>query len=169
MHNIYALLRECKKECEEVGIYLGTIANIDVNYRAQKRWGHCRYESCEDAYYIDISYKLVDDSTPVKTLKETILHELCHTVEDGMCHTGEWKRAIDLLNRRYGYNIKRTNSYADKGVDVEKFPPKKKSINYVVECQKCGMQVCRTRMSRVIEHPDRYRCGYCNGNLSRIL
>lgn len=169
MHNIYTLLRECKKECEDCEIYLGEIADISVNHRAHKRWGHCRYEPSEDAYYIDISYKLVDESTPVKTLKETILHELCHTVEGGMCHTGEWKKAVAKLNNRYGYNIKRTNSYEDKGVDREKFPPKKKTINYAFECCGCGYQVTRTRKSNFVEHPERYRCGICGGKFKQVF
>jgi predicted SprT family Zn-dependent metalloprotease len=169
MHNIYKLLSECKEECEACGIFLGEIANISVNTRAERRWGHCRYASDEDAFYIDISYKLVDDSTPVKTLKETILHELCHTIDEGMCHTGEWKKAVTLLNNKYGYNIKRTNSYADKGVDKEKFPPRRNTVNYVFECIGCGCQISRTRKSKFVEHSEKYHCGICGAKFKRVF
>jgi predicted SprT family Zn-dependent metalloprotease len=169
MHNIYTLLRECKRECLESGIYIGEIADISVNTRAEKRWGYCKYEPIEDAYYIQISYKLVDDETPVKTLKETILHELCHTIEGGMCHTGEWKHAVTILNRNYGYNIKRTNSYEDKGVSREKFPPKQKRVNYVFECCGCGNQIRRQKRSDFVTNTHRYRCGGCGNKFKQIF
>ena len=77
MKNYYKILREAEAECAACGIWLGEVADIGICYKNLKRWGRCRYIADEDCYYIEISYRLVDDAASDKALKETILHELC--------------------------------------------------------------------------------------------
>ncbi|MFB6072558.1 MAG: SprT-like domain-containing protein [Halobacterium sp.] len=38
--------------------------------------------------------------------------------------------------------------------------------NYWVECEDCGSEMPRYRKSKLVKHPERYRCGGCGGSLS---
>ena len=42
-----------------------------------------------------------------KPLRKTLIHELLHTVPDGLRHTGEWKKWARYVSARTGYNIQR--------------------------------------------------------------
>lgn len=56
-------------------------------------------------YYIEISGHTLQNTE--KSLRNTLIHELIHTVPDGMCHTGEWKKWAKYVSAKTGYNIKR--------------------------------------------------------------
>ena len=76
---------------------------------------HCKYGRCcskgslkrytEYDYYIEISGHTLHNTE--KSLRNTLIHELIHTVPDGMCHTGEWKKWAKYVSAKTGYNIKR--------------------------------------------------------------
>ena len=76
---------------------------------------HCKYGRCcskgslkrysEYDYYIEISGHTLQNTE--KSLRNTLIHELIHTVPDGMCHTGEWKKWAKYVSTKTGYNIKR--------------------------------------------------------------
>ena len=40
-----------------------------------------------------------------RSLRNTLIHELIHTVPGGLCHTGEWKKWAKLVSEKTGYNI----------------------------------------------------------------
>ena len=44
-----------------------------------------------------------------KSLRNTLIHELIHTVPGGLCHTGEWRKWAKYVSERTEYNIKRLN------------------------------------------------------------
>ena len=56
-------------------------------------------------YYIEISGHTLQNTE--KSLRNTLIHELIHTVPDGLCHTGEWKKWAKYVSEKTGYNIKR--------------------------------------------------------------
>ena len=56
-------------------------------------------------YYIEISGHTLENTE--KSLRNTLIHELIHTVPDGLCHTGEWKKWARYVSARTGYNIQR--------------------------------------------------------------
>lgn len=76
---------------------------------------HCKYGRCcskgslkryaEYDYYIEISGHTLQNTE--KSLRNTLIHELIHTVPDGMCHTGEWKKWAKYVSTKTDYNIKR--------------------------------------------------------------
>lgn len=61
---------------------------------------YSRYE-----YYIEISGYTLRNSE--KSLRNTLIHELIHTVPGGLCHTGEWKKWAMFVSERTEYDIKR--------------------------------------------------------------
>lgn len=129
--------------------------------RASNVLGRCR-RITNDTYYIYLN-KLYADNVCESDVNNVIMHELCHSIKGGMCHTGEWKKAVNLVNNIYGYNISRTtktNEYA--GVRNELNPYK-----YEVYCTNCG-KTCKYRKMcktvKTIAHTDDnfYYCTNCN-------
>lgn len=55
-------------------------------------------------FYIEISGHTLENTE--KSLRNTLIHELIHTVPGGMCHTGEWRKWAKYVSEKTGYNIK---------------------------------------------------------------
>lgn len=51
-----------------------------------------------------------------KTLRNILIHELIHTVPDGLRHTGEWKKWAKYVSDNTEYKIQR---YADENAIIE--------------------------------------------------
>jgi predicted SprT family Zn-dependent metalloprotease len=160
MKNLYALFETCKNELRAINVNFCENTSIEVNNRAKKRWGMCT-KNAPGNYSIQISYRLMGDEVEDKSTKTTIIHELLHTIPGGNGHTGEWKRQADRVNRAYGYNISRTTSAAEKGIEEL---PINRNYKYKIRCSKCGYTWLRTRATAVTAHPEHYHC-HCGGEL----
>lgn len=160
MKDLKMVANECMSMLDEIGIEYGNVTSWEINTRAIKRWGQCRKRNGN--YTISIASKLLEDSVDIKALETTVLHELLHTVNGCMNHGYNWQNVANKVNSRYGYNIKRTTSNEEKG--IERTP-----YTYMVKCKDCGREIGRYKMSNVIQRPQNYRCGSCGGKLERIL
>lgn len=137
MKDLNTLLQDAKDVLEDLNIPYGKIVRCTVNYTAQRRWGRCRQVGTNE-YEIEISYKLMADDIEWEAAMNTMIHELLHAYKNRMCHTGEWKRCAELVNREYPiYNIRRCSSAEERGV-AETAPRYK----YKVICHGCG-NVCK--------------------------
>jgi len=103
MHDFNNAIKECLEEVKETGVEVGKISKFLINTRA-KRWGICKRENGE--FEIEISDALLDDSTPIISLKSTIIHEILHTCQGCQNHGSKWKSLANKMNSKYGYNIK---------------------------------------------------------------
>jgi hypothetical protein len=56
-------------------------------------------------YYIEVSGHTLENTE--KSLRNTLIHELIHTVPGGLCHTGEWRKWAKYVSESTEYNIKR--------------------------------------------------------------
>ena len=56
-------------------------------------------------YYIRISGFAINNTE--KSLRNTLIHELIHTVQGGLCHTGEWKKWAEYVSEKTEYKIHR--------------------------------------------------------------
>ena len=83
-----------------------------------------------------------------------------HTCYGCQNHKKRWHRYADMMNQAYGYTITRTESPERLGVEG------KNVVRYVVECTQCGAEIPRARRSRLVEHPEDYRCAKCGGQLA---
>lgn len=167
MRDLMSYAKECMSELDNIGIEYGNIVEFKVNTTAAKRWGQCR--AVPGGYSININIALLDERNDVEGLKNTIIHELLHSCKGGGGHREEWKRLAEKVNRAYGYNIKRCSSADEKGVTEIAIPTRKtSSTSYYIKCDKCGKIYTRTKRTKVVQHPEFYRCGICNGTLSRI-
>ncbi len=156
------LLQLVKEQAIAAGIPVSenTDPHVKINTRAKTRFGQCIKRN--GRYTIELSSILL--TAPELSCRQTIAHELIHTCPDCGDHGAVFKKYADILNRRYGYSISRTNTAQEMGVTVEK---RERPINYILECQKCGQRITRSKFSSAIAHPERYRCR-CGGTLKRI-
>lgn len=159
MKDFTKLCEQCLQEVEQVGLRPGNIVRWNINRRAKKRWGQCK-KSPSGEFTIEIKAQLIeDDRISEKDCKTTIIHEILHTCPDGMRHTGKWKEYARLMNDTYGYNIKRTTSGTEKG--VENYESKQMPVKYVFRCKYCNQIITRTRKCKFTRYYKRYGCGLC--------
>ena len=159
MKSFETLRGDCLTEVKNVGITPGTIKSWSINTRARKRWGYCKKE-LDGTYTIQIAQQLLtDDRISEKACKETIIHEILHTCRGCMNHGEKWKAYAQLMNRTYGYNIKRITTGIEKG--VEDYQPKRMTIKYVFTCGGCGAKIYRKRKSKFTRYYRNYICTRC--------
>lgn len=75
-----------------------------------------RYDQYD--YYIEISGHTLQNTE--RSLRNTLIHELLHTVPDGLCHTGEWKKWAKYVSEKTGYVIQRVGGGDDSPEDIER-------------------------------------------------
>lgn len=159
MKDFLELREECLNETKAVGIPIGEVSLWSVNKRAKTRWGRCKAKR-DGSYEIEIAKCLLeDDRISKKACKETIIHELLHTTKGGMRHTGVWKEYATLMNRTYGYNIKRVTTGNEKG--IENYKGSERPVKYIFTCGVCGAIIYRKRDSAFTRNYKHYGCAKC--------
>lgn len=160
MKDLLYLARACVSDLTEAGIPIGNVRNWKVGTRGKNQWGLCKMVApC--IYDITISAALLEDSVEDQVVKNTIAHELLHTVDGCMNHGKHWHRLAALVNHRCpGYNVKSRTSAEEKGIHIE--------FKYLLRCTGCGATVGRHRRSRFVERPKLYLCSKCGGKFERI-
>ena len=156
MKNLKHLLLRAIQECNAVGIKTGKIVDITVNTRA-KRWGQAR-RLPNGTYTININANLVRDSVSDKAIMDTLVHEVLHTCEGCMNHGARWKYYATIMNRAYGYNIKRCTSAEEKGLNTS---AQISSANYAIKCESCGHVYTYQRAGKAVQLIRNY--GYNSG------
>lgn len=150
-------LNECMKQCDALKIPYGNVFTIEASKRVTKRWGCCRYTRFGSL--ITINKRLLEADVSKMALMDTVMHELLHTCEGCQNHGERWKRYGEMVNKAYGYNIKRCTSTEEKGIAE----PIRAAAKYRFMCKHCGSIVTRERASKFTRNPDAYRCGKCGG------
>ena len=161
MKDLKKMAQECMRELDAIGIEYGEVVSWEVNTRAKQRWGQCRHLG-GNCHSINISSRLLQDDVSDDGAKNTIIHELLHTVKGCDNHGLNWQREAEKVNRAYGYNIKRCSSAEEKGVPETEATPRTVKHKFVCEC--CGQIITRTRESNFTKNYKDYRCGRCGGH-----
>lgn len=158
--NYDKLLQDVISEARKINIPISNNINPNVliNSRAKGRFGRCRKRA--DVFIIEISVYL--QQAEESAIKQTLAHEILHTCPNCMNHGQVWKMYARKMNRVYGYDISRTSTCDNLGIEAL---PKKR--NYIMKCKKCGKEFIRERMSNAIKNIENYRCK-CGGNLTLI-
>lgn len=157
---------------DDLGIKYRTVTDVTINYKHPSWWGRCtrkKVTSTEFTYSIEINVELLANNVEWEELLNTVIHEYLHCHEDRFKHTGEWKRCAELINREYPiYNIKRTASCEERGVDRAALGLYK----YRVDCDRCGTIGYHKRAGKAVQyilahpHSTLYRCGKCKSGLT---
>ena len=170
MKDLNKLLSEVLEDFDALDIKYGKIVEITPNSRAKSRWGQCRKK--HQGYCININVALLADNIGDQGAKETIAHEVCHTIKGCMNHGATWKHYAQLLSV-FGYNIKRTNSAADKGLNTEQYLANK-NYKYEIRCEKCCTASFYQKRGKAItaimtQKYHGYRCGKCGSHQLKVI
>lgn len=161
MKNLQIIARECMKELDAIGIAYTKPAAFTVNTRAQSRWGQCRKRN--GTFTINISSRLLQDDVSDTATKDTVIHELLHTVDGCQNHGTKWKSLALKVNRAYPkYNIKTSTTMEEKGI---KDFLESGAYKYKVVCKRCNTAALYMRRTNAVTHPERFCCGTCEGQL----
>ncbi len=163
MKNLVEIYARCTNMLDDIGIEYGTIFNVTINTRAKRRWGLC-HKIADGIFKIEISSRLMEDDIDMKQVEDTLIHELLHTCKGCMNHGAEWKKLADKVNRAYGYNIKRTASYAEVGISESE---RESFAKHKFTCCRCGKSILRQRESKFTKNWQRYHCGICGGSFKK--
>lgn len=148
------LVNECIKELDNIGVYYGKITEFKVNARFKNTWGRCSKDCNNNTFTIMINKKLLQNGSDFG-IKQTIIHEMIHTVDGCFNHKAKWKQIADYVNSKYNYNVKRTNTSVELGFKEDDI---KADYKYVFKCEKCGQLVCGRRKSKFTVNYKRFRC-----------
>lgn len=156
--DVNCLLHAVASEARAAGIPISDKISprVQINRRATGRFGAC-IRRPDGSFVIELSDRLV--TAPELSCRQTLAHELLHTCYGCQNHKKRWHTYADKMNEAYGYRIMRTDTPEALGVEMDK------SEKYVAVCVACGMEFPRTRRSRLISHPEYYRCSKCGGKL----
>lgn len=127
----------------------------------------CRKEKAYAACYrkngmftIKVSkYALNIDET---AMRNTICHELIHTLPNCFNHGVNFKRCADIVNRKCGVCVLTKGCLNENGEQAKMERPTPK---YVVTCKCCGHKYFHTRKCTAVAYPELYSCGHCGGKL----
>lgn len=154
------MLSSQEEELRGLGIPLSREINpqVEVNTRAKRRLGCCLRTG--KGFTIQVSAFVLEDR---QLLRATLVHELLHTCWGCMNHGKRWKGYAARAGEALGLDIQRTVPLDGQPQRLRQDP-----VKYLLRCQSCGAVIPRRRMSKVVKHPQRYRCP-CGGKLERIL
>lgn len=160
MKDLQKLADECISDLRKIGIEPGTINRWRIETNTTRRWGICKGIS-SGGFEIGISKVLLEDDVNDQHTKNTIMHELLHTVKGCSSHQGKWKNLAHRVNLLLPeYNIKRSASEEEKGIEIKH--------RYMLECTKCDAKIYRDKMCNVVKFPEKYKCSRCHSPLRRI-
>ena len=160
MKDLNKLANECIADLLSARMRLRTVRNWKIGTKSKRQWGLC--ETVGDGVFdISISETLLQDDVDDQATKNTIAHELLHTVDGCMNHGRYWHKLARLVNERCpGYQIQARTTAEDKGIEIE--------YRYEFRCKSCGAIAGRLKKSRFVEHYERYICARCGGKFERI-
>ena len=126
--------------------------------RATSYWGETvRKKNVLTGKYdftITISAITLDDSVSNECAKDTIIHELIHTVDGCWNHGEGFKRMAALVNDCYAcYHISRAADNDDMGVSKEvmaKYATRPQH-QYIVECARCHRRFTYSKRTRLVQ------------------
>lgn len=168
MRDLQKYANECINDMKVLGIKVPYIKEFKVNKRAKSRYGQC--QRINGGYSINICVDLLDEECPLGALKETLYHEIIHTLPRCFNHGEEFKRYAGMVNKAYGVNVSRCSTKEEKyGIVYAKKLEEKAVANAVVRryqlyCPSCNEIVADRigqRSPKWFAHANRYSCRHC--------
>ncbi|WP_231188317.1 SprT-like domain-containing protein [Haladaptatus sp. DYF46] len=121
----------------------------DVSHRAKRRAGVTKYDPDTDEITIRLSWDAFEQHGR-EQFSSTVRHELIHA----------WQYH-EFGEADHGETFTRWTDTLDATQYCERF----KSPNWWVICTECNGRLARYQRSKVVKHPENYRCGECGGSL----
>ena len=92
MRDLQKYAKECIIDMNKLGIVVPYIKEFKINTRAKQRFGQCRKEP--DGFSININVNLLNEEVPLSSLKETLYHEIIHTLPNCFNHGYNFKNML---------------------------------------------------------------------------
>lgn len=122
----------------------------EVSRRAKRRAGACRYDTESGEVTIRLTWAAYE-AFGWEEFAGVVRHELVH--------------AYEFQTRGESGHGPTFRSLADE-IDAPRRCRRFVPPAYWVTCRDCGERLARYRRSKLVERPERYRCGACGGTLS---
>ncbi len=163
LNDIYNIV---KKDLTDIGIPISVCICSEIKLSSAKtRWGCCKQiQSRGNTFFqISISESCFNEPDYLSFIKNTMAHELIHTVKGCFNHGSEFKKYA-LIAKDAGYDVTVSSRSSIEKSDDEKFNEAK----HVLKCVKCGEMYYRLRFSKKRGYINKIRCGKCGGKLIKI-
>ena len=98
-------------------------------------------------------------------IRHTLVHEVAHAMHPQEVHSAAWKRDANALGKKWGLTIERNGKYKDINDELFRRKDAKTHYKYEVYCPTCGKSWKYTRMSAVVQNPQKYRCPFDKSEL----
>lgn len=158
------LVVKCKSIMDSCGLVLPQNITYSMNARFTKSMGRCKKTTrgLNVSYQIELAKCYFEEymkQGKYMEMEDTILHEMCHTLPNCFDHGDEWLRVVGIVNKNFGYHIKRCYESDEVvyKVKASKYPSSE------LCCTKCGRKSIHKNTSVYIKHPKNYRCN-CGGS-----
>ena len=158
----------CKARNDLISLGIPVSDDIDPKIRisrAQRKWGSCKLSKKpgDHRFHISISENCFKEPDYVNFIRNTMAHELIHTVE-GCFNHGAGFKAYGKIAEKLGYEITVSSKSAVEKSDEEKFNEAK----HVLKCTECGQMYYRLRFPKARGYINKIRCGRCRGRLIKV-
>lgn len=167
----------CKKELDSIGIQYRTPDKWESSGRLKTTLGYTslRYNNINDKRKgiissvpkIVISKRVLNDEYPERFLKETIIHELIHTLDGCNNHGKRFQHFAGKVRNELGYNVGTYASQEERELYYRMFEKKKRE--YSIECPECGYRWSYKIKCKTYKNAEHYFCPDCRVNLKRVV
>jgi predicted SprT family Zn-dependent metalloprotease len=135
-----------------------------LNSNNRKVLGRCRRER-DHSKWLGYKYTIMLNPNCLKfgdegesVIRNTLAHELCHTLPDCMNHGPNFMEWAGIIGRNMGYVIDKTAD-VDGSKYFEKYIP---MYPYMLRCRDCDKEFYHAKQSDSVKNPGRYKCN-CGG------
>lgn len=160
------IFTDVKNDIKKIGIPVSENINPNIKLsKAKRRWGSCKISNIKGdyKYHISISEICFKEPNHIEFIKNTIAHELIHTICGCFNHGKIFKYYSNILENA-GYKVKTATKSSLVKSDEEKIQEAK----HILKCTVCGEMYYRFRFPKEKDYIRRIRCGKCSGKLEKI-
>lgn len=161
-------VENCLYKIKEIGLIKNNERNINnyefsFNSRKLNTYGTCKTIVPNKKYLITLNLLYVQYGT-IEQIRNTIMHEILHSLPNGHGHKGKWKQYASIVNSKYlEYHISRTSYSKEYQLAL------KANIvpNYTLICPNCNETWRYQRKTKLISNLLYYKgkyeltCPYC--------
>ena len=163
------MLNDCKQELISLGYneVQDKYYSVSINPRFRHKLGCCSLDKKTLFYKIQIS-KVFMEICPDK-IKNTMMHELIHSVNGCMNHGPNFQHLAALVNRKFGYNVKTHSDVPE----YSKYLNETKHYRYKLMCNTCRKEWLYEKAGKlvrgVLKNPNYCKCPHCRGNSFSVI
>lgn len=161
-----SMLKEFDKYGDELDFDSYYVEN-SINWLAKnnrRTLGRCKYEN--DVYRIFLNPNMLNfEDDGEKVIRNTLAHELCHTLPGCMNHGPKFHKNAAKIKQLMGYTID-TKADEDSSAYFDRYLPQ---ANYMIKCDYCGNEIYKNTIGDAIKNPGGYKCSLCHSPVSSYI